>query len=122
MQFGGALHRVLRHVRHANPKFGPVYLAKHDIKDGFYRMFLQASQCPRLAIILPRYADEPQLVAIPMSSTMGWTQSPPTFSTMSETIADLTNTGFSSNPRGLLPHRLDEAAAALDDFSEQPVS
>ena len=42
MQFGGALHRVLRRVRHADPKFGPVYLSKHDIKDGFYRMFLKA--------------------------------------------------------------------------------
>ena len=85
-------------------------------------MFLQASQCPRLAIIMPRYAGELQLVAIPMSSTMGWTQSPPTFSTMSETIADLTNTSFSSSPRlKSPPHRLDEAAAALDDFSKQPL-
>ena len=85
MQFGGTLHRVLRQVRYANPKFGPTYLAKHDIKDGFYRMFLKASDCPRLAIILPRYPGEPQLIAIPMSCTMGWTQSPPTFSVMSET-------------------------------------
>ena len=122
MQFGGALHRTLRHVRHANPKYGPVFIAKHDIKDGFYRMFLRASQSPRLAIIMPQYAGEPQLVAIPMSSTMGWTQSPPTFSTMSETIADLTNSSFSSNPRCQQLHRLDEAAAALDDFSQQPLS
>lgn len=121
MQFGGALHRVLRRVRHANPKFGPVFLAKHDIKDGFYRMFLKASDCPRLAIILPKYEGEPQLVAIPMSCTMGWVQSPPTFSTMSETAADLTNTNFARNPRQLLPHRLEEKAAALDNLSREPM-
>ena len=75
MQFGRALDRVLYQVRHSNPKFGPPRLCKHDIKDGFYRMFLRPEDCPRLALVLPRYENEPQLVAIPMSSTMGWGQS-----------------------------------------------
>ena len=120
MQFGGALHRVLRRVRHANPKFGPVFLSKHDIKDGFYRMFLKASDCPRLAIILPKYEGETQLIAIPMSCTMGWTQSPPTFSVMSETVTDLTNHEFSRQPRSVPPHRLEPAAAKKDDLSSAP--
>jgi hypothetical protein len=34
MQFSGALHRVLRQVRHANPRYGLVHLCKFDIKDG----------------------------------------------------------------------------------------
>ena len=42
MQFGNALPRILYHVRHADPKFGPVKASKHDVKDGFYRMFLRA--------------------------------------------------------------------------------
>ncbi|MCA1807793.1 MAG: hypothetical protein LC687_08110, partial [Actinobacteria bacterium] len=117
MQFGGALHRVLRRVRHANPKYGPVFLAKHDIKDGFYRMFLKARDCARLAIILPRYEGEPQLIAIPMSCTMGWTQSPPTFSVMSETVANVTNHNFASQPRLARPHRLEEPASLLDDLT-----
>jgi len=116
MQFGGALHRVLRRVRHANPKYGPTFLSKHDIKDGFYRLFLNAKDCPRLAIILPRYEGEPQLVAIPMSCTMGWTESPPTFSSMSETIADVANASFATNTKPQ-DHRLEAQAAALDDFS-----
>jgi hypothetical protein len=88
MQFGGALHRVLRRVRHADPKYGPVYLSKHDSKDGFYQVFLKADDCIRLAIILPKYKEEPQLIAVPMAATMGWTESPPMFSVMSETVAD----------------------------------
>ena len=119
MQFGGALHRVLRRVRHANPRYGPTFLSKHDIKDGFYRLFLAAKDCPRLAIILPRYEGETQLVAIPMSCTMGWTESPPTFSSMSETVADVANASFATNNRPA-PHRLDSRAAALDDFSPEP--
>jgi hypothetical protein len=120
MQFGGALHRILRQVCHANPKFGPTFLAKHNIKDRFYSMFLKASDCPRLAIILPKYQDEPQLIAIPMSCTMGWTQSPPTFSVMSEMVADLANQSFASSPRSAMPHRLEGLAADLDILSSEP--
>ena len=35
MQFGGTLHHILCLMRHANLKFGPVRLSKHDLKDGF---------------------------------------------------------------------------------------
>jgi hypothetical protein len=111
MQFGGALHRVLRRVRHANPKFGPVYLSKRNIKDGFYRMFLKSDDCTRLAIILPKYDGEPQLIAVPMAATMGWMQLPPVFSVMSETVADVTNRNFESLPRTVIPHRLEEPAS-----------
>ncbi len=91
MQLGGALLRVLRNVRRANARYGPIRAAKHDVKDGFCRMFLNPTQCPRLALVPPRCEGEEPLVAIPMSCTMGWTQSPPTFCTMSETITDVTN-------------------------------
>ena len=40
MQFGGALQRILKLVCHADPQYGPVHLSKHDIKDGYYRLFL----------------------------------------------------------------------------------
>ena len=45
MQFGGALPRLLYYVRHQNPRFGPLKGAKHDIKDGYYRMFLKVLDC-----------------------------------------------------------------------------
>ena len=104
MQFGHALPRILHQIRHADPKFGPPRLCKHDIKDGFYRMFLRASDCPRLALVLPTYPGEPQLIAIPMSSTMGWVQSPPTFSTMSETACDVANQRMIESPTMAPPH------------------
>ena len=70
MQFGGALHRVMAKIRHANPSHGPVHLCKYDIKDGYYRMFLNANDCPRLSIILARYEGEEQLIAIPHSTEL----------------------------------------------------
>ena len=56
--------------------------SKHDVKDGFYRMFLNALDCLKLAALLPRHEGEPQLVGIPMPCTMGWAQSPPSFCAM----------------------------------------
>ena len=114
MQFGRALARLLHEIRHANPRFGSPKLAKHDIKDGFYRMFLRARDCLRMAIVLPSYEGEEPLVGIPLACPMGWVQSPPTFCTMSETVCDLANAAIRShqNPS---PHRLEELAQKLDD-------
>ena len=116
MQFGGALHRLLYLVRHANPKFGPVRANKQDIKDAFYRMFLRALDCLHLALILPRYEGETQLVAVPLATTMGWVQSPPTFCAMSETVCDVANANFKADPLGSEPHRLTSLAQAQDDL------
>ena len=120
MQFAGALPRLLTNIRRANPRYGPIRLAKHDVKDGFYRMFLNPSHCMRLTLVAPRYEGEEPLVAIPMSCTMGWVQSPPTFCAMSETAADVARLAIEADPRGGLPHRLSEIAATHDDLSENP--
>ena len=116
MQFGGTLPRILRHIRHANPKFGPPRLCKHDIKDGFYRMFLRPADCLHLSLVLPRIPGEPQLIAIPMACTMGWVQSPPTFSAMSETICDHASSSFQASPTQVRPHRLEPVASLHDDL------
>ena len=115
MQFGHALDRVLCHVRHANPKCGPVRTSKHDIKDGFYRLFLRARDSLRLSIIPPRHPGEPQLIGIPMACTVGWVQSPPTFCTVSETVCDLANDAMGSQGKVAEPHRLDTIPKSLDD-------
>jgi hypothetical protein len=121
MQFGGALPRLLHLIRHANPKYGPPRLAKHDIKDGYYRMSVKPNDCLRLAQVLSRYEGEPQLIGIPLACPMGWIQSPPTFCSMSETICDLANRDFQQQPKHCPPHRLDDVAALQDDLSPSRV-
>ena len=46
MQFGRALQRVLTTIVHANKKYGPVFLSKIDIADGFYRVWVQIADIP----------------------------------------------------------------------------
>ncbi|KAI2491968.1 hypothetical protein MHU86_22588 [Fragilaria crotonensis] len=39
MQFGWALQRVFKHIVEADPRYGPVHLAKIDIADGIASLF-----------------------------------------------------------------------------------
>jgi len=105
MQFGGTLYRLLYQVRHANPKHGRVSISKYDVKDGFYRMHLRALQCLSLCVMLPAYEGLPRLVAVPLVLTMGWTNSPPIFCAVSESICDLAASRFYR--RHAPPHRLE---------------
>jgi hypothetical protein len=93
MQFGRALERIIAQVVHSNPKFGPVQFLKIDIADGFYRVWLRLEDVTKLAVAIPSPPGDTagSLVALPLSLPMGWTQSPPAFSAVTETIADVAN-------------------------------
>ena len=54
--------------------------------------------------------DEP-LIALPLVLPMGWKNSPPIFSTATETIADLTNQRLSMSDYQPKHHHLDDLAA-----------
>ena len=91
MQFGHALDRILRHILISNPDHGPTYLMKVDLSDGFYRMGLAPDDIPKLGVVFPTHPGEEPLVTFPLVLPMGWKNSPPVFSTATETIADLAN-------------------------------
>ena len=91
MQFGRALERILYMIRHSNPKFGHVHLGKADLSDGFYRLQVADTGILKLAVAFPKYPNEEQLVALPLSLPMGWVDSPPAFCAVTETVADLAN-------------------------------
>ena len=113
IQFGRALQRLLQTIVQADPKCGPVYLPKIDIADGFYRVWLQASDIPKLGVALPSTPSQPPLVAFPLALPMGWVESPPYFTTLTETACDLTNNQLRARdkrPR-LTVHRLEAVSA-----------
>ena len=109
MQFCKALKRVLSKIVHANPKYGPFSLGKIDIADGFYRIGLLAQHIPRLGVILPTSSGDP-LVAFPLALPMGWVESPPYFTSATETACDLTNVLLRQQVV-LPPHPLESLAA-----------
>jgi hypothetical protein len=112
MQFGHALDCILREILLANPAFDPVYLIKLDISDGFYCIALNFDNIPKLGVAFPTASGKEPLVVFPLILPMGWKNSPPVYSTATETIADLINTRL----RHLavpLPHHLDNLAESI---------
>jgi len=113
MQFGGTLPRLLYRVRHSDPGYSIVYTIKLDLADGFYRLQLKPSDTAKLSAVLPSYPGEPQLIAIPLACTMGWQNSPSTFCSTSETVADIANS--TSYRHHVAPHCLESIAKELDE-------
>ena len=111
MQFGRTLERVLYQVRHSNPRFGPVYIGKVDLADGFYRVWLALGAIPKLAVALPLYEGEEPMVALPLTLPMGWMDSVPYFCSATETVADIANN--KPNNVHLAHHPLEKLANTL---------
>jgi hypothetical protein len=118
MQFGRALERFIRHVVLANPKYGKIKLIKVDLADGFYRIWVSPNHAAKLAVAFPNRPGEEPLIAIPLALPMGWKNSPPIFSTATETIADLANRRLLQR-RPERPHRLDDIADSQPEPSAE---
>jgi hypothetical protein len=113
MQFGRALQRVITKVVHADPRYGPVQMAKIDIADGFYRVWLQIADIPKLGVALPGSSASDPLIAFPLALPMGWIESPPYFTAFTETACDLANNELRHRTRRTRStvHRLESIAA-----------
>ena len=67
MQFGKALQRVIAKIVGADARYGSVHMAKIDIADGFYRIWVRAEDVPKLGVALPPVPGQPPLVAFPLA-------------------------------------------------------
>jgi hypothetical protein len=85
-------------------------MIKVDISDGFYRVWLRLEDIAQLGVAFPSLEGEEPLIAFPLALPMGWKNSPPIFTTVTETIADIANQRLLKwrNPP---PHRLDAVAS-----------
>jgi len=112
LQFGHALLCILWKIVTSNPTFGPIYIIKLDLANGFYRIHLVPQHIPSLGIAFPTRDSKPPLVAFPLALPMGWTSSPLLFCTATKTIADLTNQALCADLITAL-HCLKQAADPL---------
>ena len=110
MQWGKTFHRMLWYIFSADRRHGPVLLSKTDLADGFYQIPLTPSGALKLAVPFPSDTGEP-LLAIPTRLPMGWTESPPAFSSVTETIANLVNAKLASSQTIPPSHHLEAAAS-----------
>ena len=113
MQFGQALDRILREILLANPRFGYVHMKKTDMSDGFYRVDVNPDDVPKLGVVFPTRPGCERLIAFPLVLPMGWKNSPPWFSAVTETIADLVNDRLRDPEYTPPAHHLDDLAATV---------
>ena len=88
-QMGHALSRIIHPFAEADDN-SIIFLAKWDIKDGFWRLDCEEGQAWNFAYVLP--PDQPATaveLVVSTSLQMGWIKSPPYFCTASETARDV---------------------------------
>ena len=107
MQFGETLPRLLQALAFAYLTYMPVYLAKHNLSDGFCQLHLSLNSILPLAVLPPTPPSEAPLVALPLAVTMGWIRAPPSFCTTTETATDLANWSIGAG-ESLEPHHLEQ--------------
>jgi hypothetical protein len=115
---------VLATIVYANPRFDPVHMAKIDIADGFYRVWVAINNVPKLGVALPVSPGSVPLVAFPLVLPMRWVDSPPYFTSVTETICDAANSVLSQpgNLRLQHLHHLEAVAATpqMGDNAQLP--
>ena len=100
-QIGHSLQRIIHAFATADPD-AKIFMAKWDIKDGFWRLDCERGQEWNFCYVLPTLDNEPIQLVVPTSLQMGWIESPPYFCTASETARDVAEQ-YLQLPIGTLP-------------------
>jgi len=107
-QMGKVLPRIIHTIGNADPSKGPIYFAKWDIKDGFWRLVVSEDDAWHFCYVLPKMnPTDPIEIVVPSCLQMGWCESPPFFCTASETARDAAQ-AFLTQEKQLPPHNLEK--------------
>ncbi len=118
-QLGHSLSRLIHAVATVEED-AKIFMAKWDIKDGFWRLDCQDGEEYNFAYVLPQPEGSPTVLVIPTSLQMGWIESPGFFCAASETSQDVV-TQYCQAPVGLLPvHKFDHYMRGSEAFQELP--
>jgi hypothetical protein len=120
-QLGHSLTRLIHAFAEADPN-EKIFMAKWDVKDGFWRLDCAEGEEYNFAYVLPQPPGSPVTLVIPTSLQMGWVESPAYFSTASETSRDV-STSYCQAPIGSLPgHKFGKYIEGREDFAILPMT
>ena len=113
-QIGHVLPRII-HAFASVSDSDVVFMAKWDIKDGFWRLDCEQGEEWNFAYVQPSsFASGDISLVIPTSLQIGWIESPPYFCAASETARDVA-AQYAELPSGCLPDHAFLAHTATDD-------
>ena len=118
-QMGQALQRLIYAYATAD-KDKPIFAAKEDIKDGFWRLVAEEGAEWNFAYVLPQAEGQPKKIVVPTSLQMGWIESPGFFNVPSETGRDVAE-HYAAAPIGSLPdHKFLSHTKAMPEYKALP--
>ncbi len=118
-QLGHSLSRLIHAFAEANEN-DKIFMAKWDVKDGFWRLDCQDGEEYNFAYVLPQPPSEPITLVIPTSLQMGWIESPGFFCAASETSRDVA-AQYCQTPVGSLPaHKFTKFMTGSESFADLP--
>jgi hypothetical protein len=82
-----------------------IFMAKWDIKDGFWRLDCTEGEEYNFAYVLPQPKEEQIRIVIPTSLQMGWVESPPYFCAATETARDVAKKYIKTPVTSLCNHK-----------------
>jgi hypothetical protein len=100
-QFGQSLSRIVHAIAEVEDD-EKIFMAKYDIKDGFWRLQCTPGDKWNFAYVLPQDSSAPIQLVVPNSLQMGWVESPTYFCAASEMARNVA-TQYIKCPIGLLP-------------------
>ena len=113
-ELGNVIPRIIWTMATA-PDNGISFLfTKIDLKDGYWRMVVDAEQAWNFAYVLPRLDENEEIqLVIPDALQMGWSESPPFFCTATETSRDIADENF-TNGYDMEPHPDEDTVMKID--------
>jgi hypothetical protein len=118
-QLGHSLQQII-HPFAETDKNNQIFMAKWDIKDGFWQLDTQAGDEWNFAYVLPQAPREPVKIAVPSSLQMGWVESPPYFCAATETSCDIAVQYCETKLGTLKKHTFDALVAGHATMAELP--
>jgi hypothetical protein len=120
-QLGHSLQRIIHAFATANSD-AKIFMAKWDIKDGFWRLDCREGEEWNFAYVLPQETRQPIKLVIPTSLQMGWIESPPYFCTASETARDVAEQYLQTPIGSLDDHKFLPWMELNDDYLALPLT
>jgi len=81
-----------------------IFMAKWDIKDGFWRLGMEEGAKWNFSYVLPQHPRQPCYLVVPTSLQMRWVELPPFFCASSETARDVAQDYCETKLGTLPPH------------------
>jgi len=118
-QMGQALSRIIHAFAKANDNT-KIFIAKWDIKDGFWHMDCEKGEEYNFPYDLSQEEGMPITLVVPTSLQMGWVESPPYFCVAMETARDIAS-DYCDTPVGSLPHhKFAKHVTGAKEFNKLP--